>query len=128
MLHLFPQMANTAGKNRASELLVSDPQPSPCSQAHLAVRRVGESACSGLTWGREEPLCWGPLRQSPAGWLPGIETWPQPLDLRAEGFGTRGSRGGESRVLSLKTCEELNLCPSSRWWSPSLLHFPVISY
>ena len=65
MLHLFPQMANT---DRASEFLVSDPQPSPGSQAHLAVRQHRwENSYNGLTWGREELYSLGLHPASPLG-------------------------------------------------------------
>lgn len=66
MLHLFPQMANTAQENGAParKPLVLDPQSSQPSQAHLAVRALGRESLAkraspwkGITQSRAETVC-----------------------------------------------------------------------
>lgn len=88
MLHLFPQMANTAQeRSLASKLLILDPQPAQPSQAHLAVRRTGqgESCTVGFPWKgtlqfRAEASCCS-------------NSVAVDISLRAKGFGAGEVRG-----------------------------------
>lgn len=59
MLHLFPQMANTA-REKPSERApcLGSPAVSVFTSSLGCETGFGESPCSGLTWGREELLCW----------------------------------------------------------------------
>lgn len=92
MLHLFPQMANTAQENGAPaprKPLVLDSQSSQPSQAHLAVRALGRESLAkraspwkGITQSRAETVC---CSHSVA-----AET-----SLRAEGSDTRSQSGWE---------------------------------
>lgn len=54
-----PKRQTVPGKNGASELLVSDSQPSQCSQAHLAVRPAsGKAPAVGLPEEENSSFAW----------------------------------------------------------------------